>query len=379
MTPRRSSGDACDWDTASDAANGSRPNYHDALADTERLLRYAAEAGIEVDDLTRRHILAARSQSGGGASDDTEANLLAALTKLTKLLKPVSAESLRACADAQRKTVHGYVRWAVCLAVLIVPFSIASFVTTGIADAIRKDIETANGLAVKIATQLQVPPRPAEAAGAAYAADGAAPLSPALLTDTVTQLQQLASITRWVDARARRLNLFVLGLEQDPFAGIRRDADAIHQKFQLPPELPMHVREAFDERIRVYQDVRYFAQNLLDDISAIYGAIATCLLPVLYALLGTCAYLLRSFEQQTATRTFVASNANSARFLIAGIGGAVVGLFNNFTVTQGASIPPLAIAFLVGYAVDVFFSFLESLLQTFTKSKSGTLDAQPAR
>jgi hypothetical protein len=46
------------------------------------------------------------------------------------------------------------------------------------------------------------------------------------------------------------------------------------------------------------------------------------------------------------------SIANSARFLIAGIGGAVVGLSNNFTITQGASIPPLAIAFLVGYAVD---------------------------
>jgi hypothetical protein len=61
--------------------------------------------------------------------------------------------------------------------------------------------------------------------------------------------------------------------------------------------------------------------------------------------------------------------ANSARFLIAAIGGGVVGLFNNFSITQGASIPPFAIAFLVGYAVDVFFSFLENLIQTFTKPK----------
>jgi hypothetical protein len=42
----------------------------------------------------------------------------------------------------------------------------------------------------------------------------------------------------------------------------------------------------------------------------------------------------------------------------------------NFAMTQGTSISPLAIAFLVGYAVDVFFSFLEGLLQTFTKSKA---------
>jgi putative flippase GtrA len=63
--------------------------------------------------------------------------------------------------------------------------------------------------------------------------------------------------------------------------------------------------------------------------------------------------------------------ANSARFLIAGIDGAVVGLFNNFTITQGAAIPPLALAFLVGYVVDVFFSFLKGLLQAFTKTRSG--------
>jgi hypothetical protein len=48
-----------------------------------------------------------------------------------------------------------------------------------------------------------------------------------------------------------------------------------------------------------------------------------------------------------------------------------VGLFNNnFTISQTPSISPLAIAFLVGYAVDVFFSFLEGLTAAFTKSKT---------
>jgi hypothetical protein len=127
---------------------------------------------------------------------------------------------------------------------------------------------------------------------------------------------------------------------------------------------------AADAKINTYQRVRYFAQSVLDTTSVFYGAATTCILPVLYALLGACAYLLRSFEQQIRMRTFAPSNAHAARFVIAGIGGAVVGLFNNFSVSQGASIPPLAIAFLVGYAVDVFFSFLEGLLQTFTRNRS---------
>ena len=108
-----------------------------------------------------------------------------------------------------------------------------------------------------------------------------------------------------------------------------------------------------------------------------YGAMASGILPVLYALLGACAFLLRSFEQQVKARTFTLNDAHAARFVIAAIGGAVVGLFSNFTLTQSASIPPLAIAFLVGYAVDVFFSFLESLLQSVSRGKGAASPPAP--
>jgi hypothetical protein len=118
----------------------------------------------------------------------------------------------------------------------------------------------------------------------------------------------------------------------------------------------------------IYQEVRLYATNVLDATSVIWGAIATCVLPVLYALLGACAYLLQVFSEKLQDRTFSPSDATTARFVIAAIGGAIVGLFNNFTLGQGASLSPLAIAFLVGYAADVFFSFLA---QNLPKPKSG--------
>lgn len=49
-----------------------------------------------------------------------------------------------------------------------------------------------------------------------------------------------------------------------------------------------------------------------------------------------------------------------ARFVVAAICGGVVGLFKTFAISDSASISPLAIAFLVGYAADVFSSFLDS-------------------
>jgi hypothetical protein len=361
-----------DHETTSVPTVVSRSYLEDALLDAERLLKYAAEIGIDVDQGIRHDVLQARTRRDGVWDEDAAAHLLAALTKLAGQLHPITAESLKACRDEPCHAVRRYLGWAVCLAAVIVPFSFASFVTSGFSEAIRKDVVAANELTVKLVAQVHPSPGAAVASAVTMASQSESTVPAGLsVVEVVGELQQFASLIRSVDARARRLNGFVFFLERDPYQSLRGDQDAIHHKFQLLPEVTKHLEEAVDDRVMVYQDVRYFAQSLQDDVSTFYGAIATCLLPVLYALLGTCAYLLRSFEQEMITKTYVPSSANSARFLIAGIGGGVVGLFNNFTITQSASIPPLAIAFLVGYAVDVFFAFLEGLLQTFTKTRSG--------
>ena len=355
------------------------PYLADALADAERLLGYAAESGIKVDDATRDHVLQARLTSSTGWSEEDAANLIAALTTLAALVKPVTAASLRACSDGTTLTVRSYLRVAIWLAIFIVPFSVASFLVSAISSTIRTDISVANDLAVKLQGQLGLPQSGLQT-GAAPSRP-CAPFPPAAAApppvtvnynDVITELQLYASTIRSIDARARQLKLLVPNRDPDPCHAIRKDPIKLHQVFQLPAGLP-NLAQAAEDRTTLYQDIRYFAQNLLDDESFFYGAITTCILPVLYALLGTCAYLLRSFEQQMNLRTFIPSDANSARFLIAAIGGAVVGLFNNFTITQGASIPPLALAFLVGYAVDVFFAFLEGLLQMFTRNTAASL------
>jgi hypothetical protein len=349
------------------------PYFNDALRDAERLMTYAAEVGIDVNADVRNDIVAARNRSSNGWDGQTAANLLTALTNLAAQLRPVTAESLNACSNEERHAVRGYWKWALGLALVIVPFSVASFVTSALADAIRKDIGTANELAVKLSAQLRSTGPRETATPRVGTPDKPASGIPSDVSviDVVTELQQFAATIRSVDRRARQLQMFVRTAHEDPFAGSQQSVPGLRSVFELPADVSENPKAAATSRIEVYQKVRSFAQGLVDDVSVFYGAIATCILPVLYALLGTCAYLLRSFEDQMKTKTFTMSVANSARFLIAGIGGAVVGLFNNFSVTQAASIPPLALAFLVGYAVDVFFAFLDSLLQSFIKTRSG--------
>jgi hypothetical protein len=343
-----------------------------ALSDAERLLAYAAEVGIHVDKALRDAVLEAR-HSKNGWTTETAAAMLAALTELADGLKPVTAETLKVCTQKDKvdATISLYRSIVVILAVIIVPFSFASFVTSAISDAIRKDIVTANDLAVRLTTKLEPLGEPAQGASSS-----AGVLVTKLAQAELAELQEFAASIRAIDGRARQLNHWLLNGVKDPFADIRPDPAAIKKEFQLPVPLDDPLGAA-RRKISTYQDVRYFAQSILDTVSVYYGGATVCFLPVLYALLGACAYLLRTFEQQVRMRTFAPSDANTARFVTAAICGAVVGLFNNFNVAQGASIPPLAVAFLVGYAVDVFFSFLEALVQTFTRSRGG-IDMAPA-
>jgi hypothetical protein len=356
------------------------PDFPRAVDDALRLLVYAAESGKNVDDTTRNAILHAKAATSAGWDDTISASLLAALTKLAADLNPVTVESLEASSDKLTKPTVTTLRWwAFILAIPITLFSVLGFVSSSISSAIRTDITTANELLVKLRSELGTHDAPS---------DGTPdrPKLPQGLNqgDVITQLQQYASTVRAIDARARQLNWFVFKAERDPFAEYRwnrklsnkeqetnkANQEMLKAKFQLPVGLA-NMPYALDNLTTTYQDVRSFAQDVLDLVSVSYGAITTCLLPILYALLGTCAYLLRSFEEQLRTLTFTpSSRATWARFLIAGIGGAVVGLFGNFSINEGASISPLAIAFLVGYAVDVFFSFLEGLLQSFTKPRN---------
>src|SRR5262249_53550497 len=138
------------------------------LEDAERLLAYAADVGIEVEASIRHAVLSARMASQASASLETRDLLLAALTKLAAQLKPVTAASLKLCASSRvvDKTMNSYRRVALALAICIIPFSLATFVTSGLSEAIRKELEVANKLAVKLGDELRpLPPDTAPAAG----------------------------------------------------------------------------------------------------------------------------------------------------------------------------------------------------------------------
>ena len=345
-------------------ATESAQDLYSALADSEALLKYASEAGIAIDAESVSIIVRAKQASIEGWPNQDHGKLYEALTKLAVATKPVTAATLQASGLRARASLHFYQSTAICLAVVIIPLSILSFISSGLSAAITKDVSDGNDLALALNSYISTP---AVAPGAAPASQGiAAPMPP----DTRAKLQQFAAIIRGIDARAQQLDFLIGNVVQDSqLDSVRANPGARKSLFELSAGAT-EVAGEVKQKIDFYQDVRYFAKRTQEGAQLAYGAVAACILPILYALLGACASLLRTFADQTRSRTYLSSFANPARLLIAAIGGVVVGLFNNLNIGQAASLSPFGIAFLVGYASDSFFSVLDGLLQSFTKPKS---------
>ena len=95
------------------------------VKDAERLLFYAAETGIAIENNVRDAVLKAKFASADNWDEQTAANLLSALTTLTAKLKPVTADSLKECTDEPtvKLFISWYKRMTIVLAFCIIPFS----------------------------------------------------------------------------------------------------------------------------------------------------------------------------------------------------------------------------------------------------------------
>jgi hypothetical protein len=371
----------------------SRFALHEGLLDSVYLLEYAADEGIHLHPSDIQTIVGAVKSGHSIWESDHAGSVLAAMSRVSRSTHPVTAASLRACRNNAKSTIRGYRAFALVLAFVAIPFSAFSFSYTGISNLISTNVAAANDQIVQLHQQLDEFPR-------SSSQDGSTPAPPLALQG----LQQFAVNMRAIYNRTDQLNyLALLHKINDPLtepAVWRFCPRPDSQPEQKQPEreqpeeqkctphelmeinslaLVGRLNALQDELLRmtaVYQKVRLYGKSVQEATSVYWGAISSCFLPVAYALLGACAYVIRTFSDRIRDKTFSHSLAPSARFIIAGISGMVIGLFSKFN--EGTSLPPLAIAFLVGYATDVFFSFLEGAVPLPKAPPSPRERAEPA-
>jgi hypothetical protein len=351
----------------------------DALGETQRLLAYAASSGITIEPDVSDAIARARAAHELHSwNAEIEAKFWPAKSKLSQAVKPVTVDSLAEGAiGAAAKATRRYFQSTLILSAVILPISIIVFINTALSNDIGTLLKENDAAAIALHEQLVNYQSTLERT-AAIGADRGNPApagtnAQALLSpNLVEKLAQFARINRQIFAESRTLNLFILNTEPEPWWASAGREDVKRSNLELDvragdPDHPSVTTVGF-EKIATFQDIRAFARQTQQMNLIIYGALTAYVLPIAYSLLGACAFVLRSMAAQTGSKTYQPSYSNRARLIIALIAGTVIGLFNNFT--QGVSVSPLAVAFLVGYAVEVFFSFLDAFVHTFDKARS---------
>lgn len=122
-----------------------------------------------------------------------------------------------------------------------------------------------------------------------------------------------------------------------------------------------NIVEAGNYQIELYQSLRDFSQEQCTAYKDTGGAISIFLLPLLYALLGAGLCDLRCRLTRVSSTAGRLPSLASARYTTAMIAGVVIGIFTSFLPTS-ISLPPLFVAFLLGYSVETFTARLDALI-----------------
>ena len=352
-------------------------SFGNALIDAEQLIRYAAEVGTPVDAATSTDIFGARTAfNDGKLTDGDRSKFYVAYAAVAKRFGEVTAETIRnARSKRTRRYLWTYTIGIVFLTLLVAATSIYSFIMDSLSTRIAVAIETGDTLAVTLHSDLKwneteigrdYIDRPCQTIGVA---DANVPKLPG--PQELQHLQQFATLLREIRSSAIKLDewaskFFNRYLECDPYGSTCSDPghvkiDDAGRREQINPAVTNYPGEVLC-KIGSYQELRGFGKNIREDYIEIYGAVASYGLPICYALLGAMAFQLRYFAELIRRRSYHFSFAEPARLVTAIIAGAICGLFNP---AKGLNLSPLAIAFLVGYSVEVFFKFLDTLTNAF--------------
>jgi hypothetical protein len=387
--------------------NFAGANVAPLIDDCDQLLKYATDHGIDIKLETAQAIAEARAAFARGKwNSQHEANLYVAKVTLAAAVKPVTLHTLSSDTIQKTKEItRFYFALTLALVIIIVPVSMMVFMDSSLSatgkdligknDQIGLDLHDelqnyqisvlnaegampASGSSVTVVSSAEggaptkaasdTPHASSPGAASATRADPTLSMSeiPAALK-LKKHLQEFARNNRQLYAETQWLiRLTLHGSEnvyESPWMvsgkGRRENLELTLPILGTPP--PDTIKDGMI-KLAVYQDVRAMAQNAQRTSDIGWGAITTYLLPVMYAVLGALAFILRELTDQNEKNTFYpdyARMANRTRLIMAVIVGTVIGLFGSLWKTQLGAVSPLAIAFLAGYAADTFFSFVD--------------------
>ena len=354
------------------------PEFQVALTDAEILLTYAAESvglsdGVPAD-LVRDIVSTRRAVQVNRLTMSVVITFWSAYATLCQLTKPVTAASLR---SSRVVSMRGLKIRGVLLIQDIVVCTAFLFMNNTIAADTTELLEQQKTAALKLWSNLQILRSSAMEQTTAASQTGTAFVNRAL-DDAVEfsrkneeLLQSAKMLHLWFNPFFTNIDIRPVTFDKDNQYGITR--------ILISPStsLPSSIQNEIENQLSVYQYIRNYASAVVRRDSIIYGGVTNYILPTIYTLLGAFMYGLRLYPKLMRTKTYLPSqDEGGTRIQIAAIAGFVIGLFGSL-LPKNLALSPLAVAFLVGYAVEPFLSRLDDLVAKL--KHDGSARQAPAR
>ena len=337
---------------------------------------------------------------------DVEAEFWQKYQNLSKELLPVTATTIRASSSAWNwgPSIAGH---AVAAVLLLVVFGVV-LATWATGSTIRADVKLASkdlqdkmkiymearAKAALLRAQLdgleeELNP-PVKVVRVALPAPRIAELQKTV-SERRDELRKLSSDLGPIQTEMRNINL-----RRDPLIGLLGGWYETVTPESLRPTTKDKIQEAIDEqkkllsgaaqqqtgrwtggsnpqfddilrRNRVQDAKDGYAIDLIHRVDLILEILQRYLLPLLLGLLGSLTFILRTQIAQVKAQTF---HRPFWSLSIARLGlGLIAGLMGGLVITTDDSVlktlPPLALPFILGYAIEVLFAFMDKLVKAF--------------
>ncbi len=338
----------------------------DALKNAELVLSHCAEVGIDIEEKDVEVVTQAKEiYEEDNWGKDIEIKFWLSYKNLTKLIKPVSVDSLKASQETvikapnlfqkffriKRRNTLAYriVRFYTAFAVLTMLFMLVLHIYFSIGTIRLNRIQSANDRSLTLETQLDEIELISDNSN----------LSAQQKQDNL--INDLVEVNTEKESNIKLLNDWVDFIDRIFFFGQRETEDAqdseilTQSDIPAPPGAPTAPETTLKANIEIIQQ----AQNYV-------LVLGLYILPLFYGLLGALTYVLRDLSKKTILMQYTKeSNINHILRLILGtIAGLAVGVFwgdikqqESFMVIK--SLGPLIVAYLSGLTVEYIFSAIE--------------------
>jgi hypothetical protein len=354
----------------SPATQPSTLDIRGVLDDAILLHRFAAERNKTIGEDVTRTLCEARAADAAGAwTPDLEVRFWSAYRKLNSVISPITADTIRAIsAGSPRPGIMGWLSRGSS------PASAATrryriWGVLALAYVLYLQIYLALGGSV-LADVVRLCPSLGE-----MKAFSSLPATQPVGTETSAEAEALTA------ARAQCTVLVSRPGAQDASQAPAADAllfsssmDVVHRMNKMNLFWFFHWYFQDDGLSQAdYRVASIYYLGLALDIISRY------LLPLLYGLVGTCAYIIRTVSVEIQNVLY--SQETHSRYQLRLFLGALAGLSAAWFVTldgQGVKIPAVALSFLAGYSVELVFTAMDRLVAAFGAESGKARPTAPA-